>query len=583
MTENMLQHVCSNTIPDYQTSVVLNETIELLLELNQVPQIPHISNRLNKKRKKNSLSKSGEKQKKIKPNQDDYIDINDRDNNSMSFSTINTDVVMKQMFMASETGEINTNSVVLSNEEIWYNNFNKVKEYIDNNKKKPTESDRRWICLQQANYKNKKAIMKDENIYSEWTNFINKYQEYFLSNEEIWYNNLIKIKEYIDENGKRPSQYDKHKEIKQLGCWLSNQQKKYKKKKQIMKDEDIYSEWTNFMNEYQKKLKSNSLKSNKKYYYNIWYNNLNKVKEYIDNNNKRPSNSDKDIEIKQLAKWICLQQTNYKTKKHIMKDENIYSEWTNFMNEYQKKLKSNSLKSNKEIWYNTLNKVKEYIDNNKKKPSNSDKDIEIKQLAKWIGTQQTNYKTKKQTMKNENIYSEWTNFTNDYKEYIKSYQEYLLSNEEIWYNNLIKVKEYIDKNKKKPSNSDKNKEIKQLASWIGKQQKNYKTKKHTMKNENIYSKWTNFTNDYKEYIKSYQEYLLSNEEIWYNNLIKVKEYIDKNKKRPSNNDEDIEIKSLSSWIYIQQNKYNYKKHIMKNEDIYCEWTNFMNEYKEYFN
>jgi hypothetical protein len=58
MTEIMLQHVCSNTISDYQTSVVLNETVELLFELNQVPQIPHISNRLNKKRKKNPLKKS---------------------------------------------------------------------------------------------------------------------------------------------------------------------------------------------------------------------------------------------------------------------------------------------------------------------------------------------------------------------------------------------------------------------------------------------------------------------------------------------------------------------------------------------
>ena len=575
MTENMLQHVCSNTIPDYQTSVVLNETIELLLELNQVPQIPHISNRLNKKRKKNSLSKSGENtQKKIKPNQDDYIDIND--NNSISFSTINTDVVMKQMFMASETGEINTNSVVLSNEEIWYNNFNKVKEYIDNNKKKPTESDRRWICLQQANYKNKKAIMKDENIYSEWTNFINKYQEYFLSNEEIWYNNLIKIKEYIDENGKRPSQYDKHKEIKQLGCWLSNQQKKYKKKKQIMKDEDIYCEWTNFMNEYKEYIKSNSLKSNKKYYYNIWYNNLNKVKEYIDENSKRPSKHDKDIKIKQLGCWISCQQQNYKNKETIMKNKEIYSEFTNFINDYEK-----YFLSNEEIWYDTFNNLKNYIDKNKKRPSNSDKDIEIKQLAKWICLQQTNYKTKKHIMKDENIYSEWTNFMNEYQKKLKSNS--LKSNKEIWYNTLNKVKEYIDNNKKKPSNSDKDIEIKQLAKWIGTQQTNYKTKKQTMKNENIYSEWTNFTNDYKEYIKSYQEYLLSNEEIWYNSLNKVKEFIDNNKKRPSNNDEDIEIKSLSSWIYIQQNKYNYKKHIMKNEDIYCEWTNFVNDYQEYFN
>jgi hypothetical protein len=737
MTEIILQPVCSKTIPDYQTSVVLNETVELLLELNQVPQIPHISKRLNKKRKKNPLSKSeGSYQKKTKlndkeANQDDDIDmdINDRDIESLSFSTKKSkkkycyniwydtlnkvkqyidennkrpsyaDKDIKIKLLGSWLGTQNRNykikKRIMKDEEIyckytqfmndyekyflnnnlksnnlknnnkylyniWYNNLNKVKDYI--NKKKTTESNkdkeiqklRKWISTQTKNYKKKEKLMRNEDIYSEWTQFINEYQEYFLSNEEIWYNNLNKVKDYINKNKKKPYESDKNKEIKQLGCWLNNQQKKYKKKeniysewtnfmndykeylssneeiwynnlikvkeyidknkkrpsnsdkdieikslsswicnqqnkynnkKHIMKNEDIYSEWTNFMNEYQEYLKS--LKSNEE----IWYDTLNKVKEYIDENSKRPSNSDKDIEIKSLSSWIDNQQNKYNNKKHIMKNEDIYSEWTNFMNKYQEYLKSYQeylksyqeyLLSNEEIWYNNLIKVKEYIVKNKKRPSKSDKDIEIKQLSRWINTQNNNYKTIKHTMKNEDIYSEWTNFMNDYKEYIKSYQEYLLSNEEIWYNNLIKVKEYIVKNKKRPNSTDKDIEIKQLGRWINTQNKNYKTKKHTMKNENIYSEWTNFMNDYKEYIKNYQEYLLSNEEIWYNNLIKVKEYIDNNNKKPHSTDKDIEIKQLASWIYIQQNKYNYKKHIMKNEDIYCEWTNFMNDYKEYF-
>ena len=286
MTEIMLQHICSNTIPDNQTSEVLNETVEMFLELDQVPQIPHISNRLNKKRKKDPLSKSeGKTQKKTKvTNQDNEndIDIDDIDIVPMSFSTINTDAITKQLFMASETGENNTNSSVCqkkyfsSNEESWYNNLNKVKEYIDENKKRPSKYDKDkeikrlgdWICNQQKNYKNKKDIMKEDKIYTEWTNFRNEYEEYqgyqgyFLSNEESWYNNLNKIKEYIDNNKKRPSKHDKDKEIKQLGCWIGNQQNNYKKREHNMKDNKIYNEWNNFTNEY---------------------------KEYLDNNKKRPS------------------------------------------------------------------------------------------------------------------------------------------------------------------------------------------------------------------------------------------------------------------------------------------------------
>ena len=38
------------------------------------------------------------------------------------------------------------------------------------------------------------------------------------------------------------------------------------------------------------------------------------VKQYIDLNKKRPSDSDKDSNIKQLGKWISHQQKNYKQK-----------------------------------------------------------------------------------------------------------------------------------------------------------------------------------------------------------------------------------------------------------------------------
>jgi hypothetical protein len=62
-------------------------------------------------------------------------------------------------------------------------------------------------------------------------------------------------------------------------------------------------------------------------------NTLNEVKEYIDSNNQRPSSKhDKDQKIKQLGVWIQHQQNNYKKKEHIMKNETIYDNWTEFIN-----------------------------------------------------------------------------------------------------------------------------------------------------------------------------------------------------------------------------------------------------------
>ena len=450
----------------------------------------------------------------------------------------------------------------LSNEDIWLNIFNKVKDYIDKNGKKPSNSDKNkeiqqlgwWIGTQQKKYKKKEEIMKNEEIYNQWTRFMNEYEEYFLSNEEIWFDNFNNLKNYIDKNKKRPSSGDKDKEIKQLASWIGTQQQKYKNKEKIMSNEEIYNEWTQFINKYEEYLLSNE---------EIWVDTFNKVKKYIDENGKRPSDSDKNIEIKQLGSWLSNQQTKYKTKEHIMKNEEIYNEFTNFMNEYEE-----YLLSKKEIWYDTFNNLKNYIDGNKKRPSNSDKNKKIKSLASWINTQQTNYKKKEAIMKNEEIYNEWTHF-------LEQYQEYFLSSEEFWVNTLNKVKEYIDKNKKRPSESDKHKEIKQLGIWISTQQQNYKKKEYIMKNEDIYSEWTRFMN-------KYEEYFLSNKEIWVNSFNKVKEYIDENKKRPSQYDNDIEIKQLGKWIIMQQINYKNKEAIMKNEEIYNEWTNFINEYQEYF-
>jgi hypothetical protein len=93
--------------------------------------------------------------------------------------------------------------------------------------------------------------MKDNIIYNNWINFINddKYKEYFLDNNTIWLNTFEKVKKYIDNNNKKPSAMSKNSNIKTLGYWISTQQKKYKNKIEIMKDNIIYNTWTNFIND----------------------------------------------------------------------------------------------------------------------------------------------------------------------------------------------------------------------------------------------------------------------------------------------------------------------------------------------
>jgi superfamily II DNA or RNA helicase len=60
-----------------------------------------------------------------------------------------------------------------------------------------------------------------------------------------WYENLEKVKKYIDENGKRPTQ----KTNKELCSWITYQIKSSKERKYIMKIDEIYSLWNNFVND----------------------------------------------------------------------------------------------------------------------------------------------------------------------------------------------------------------------------------------------------------------------------------------------------------------------------------------------
>ena len=61
---------------------------------------------------------------------------------------------------------------------------------------------------------------------------------------------------------------------------------------------------------------------------------------------------------------------------------------------------------------------------------------------------------------------------------------------------------------------------------------------------------------------------------------KMKIFLDENKLRPT----DKTDKNLSKWISGQIQSYRKNKAIMKNKDIYDNWTNFINslEYKKYF-
>jgi hypothetical protein len=300
--------------------------------------------------------------------------------------------------------------------------------------------------------------------------------------EEEWNIKFEKVKLYIDKYDKLPKNSDKNNDIKTLANWINTQKVNYKLKKNIMSNNIIYKQWKDFVNSLEYK----------KYFMNdieIWFDNLKNVKKYIDEHKKRPSITDKDNKIKSLGVWLILQIQSYKNKNtnRIIKNKELYETWKDFINDEKYKI---YLIFKEELWFNSFNKVKNYINENKKRPTKHNKDPNIVILAEWIHHQITNYKNKK--MLNNDIYNIWKEFINN-----QTYMIYFISNEELWIITLNDVKKYIDINKKRPSGKNNDQNIKHLGKWLQHQITYYKQKKGIMLNNDIYTKWIEFINNPK--------------------------------------------------------------------------------------
>lgn len=217
----------------------------------------------------------------------------------------------------------------------WDNKLKEFEDFITANKKYPSshsknETERKlgkWMIRQRANYKLKIKIMTHNNIYNTFTEFLNKYHEYFKSDIEIWNEKCDLMENFVRTHNKFPSENSTNEEDKKLGQWISRQKHVYKYKTGPMADENIYKRWTELCVKYPKSLI---------YKKNLWKLMFKKVKSYVKDNKKRPPRTSNIKEIKVLGIWVHRQITNFKKKSNGMKNEKNYNKWKNFTTKYPK-------------------------------------------------------------------------------------------------------------------------------------------------------------------------------------------------------------------------------------------------------
>jgi hypothetical protein len=316
----------------------------------------------------------------------------------------------------------------------WMDKFNNLQKYISEYKSVPSigkETDNNielkrlasWFQNQKLNFKKKNKIMKYEKYYNLWENFMKNNPKQFLDNEEKWLNKLDKLKEFIDLYQKTPSKYsnsDEEFSEADLGSWFDNQKGNCKKEIKMFKcdfidgikkyeHENIIDLWNNFNSEYSKYLLQGKEQ---------WYSRLNELKMFLDKNKdkkqKSPSSHSKDTNIRSLASFISTQEKNYKNKSQIMKEQDIYDVWTNFMEEYKE-----SLMTQDEAWLKIFEELENFIILHKKRPNKHSSEANEKKLGEWLVKQSGNYKNKKGIMnKDIAFYEKFKIFLDKYSDII---------------------------------------------------------------------------------------------------------------------------------------------------------------------
>jgi hypothetical protein len=205
----------------------------------------------------------------------------------------------------------------------WEEKLAMVEEYIKETGKLPAKnigSLGSWVSTQKQNYKNKKnTIMENNVIIKEWENFVEKYSTLFMTGEEKWLEKLREVEKYIQKYNKIPSQADKETDVIILAKWICMQKIKYKKRKEIMKNEEIKIIWEDFIEKYQELFMTPN---------EVWLDKLRNVEEYIQKYKKLPP-----IRVK-LGRWVSTQKKNYKSKNQIMENEEIRKLWEDFTAKY---------------------------------------------------------------------------------------------------------------------------------------------------------------------------------------------------------------------------------------------------------
>jgi superfamily II DNA or RNA helicase len=449
---------------------------------------------------------------------------------------------------------------------VWNDHLNRLNKLLDVFYETNLLSDKIHFINGDYENNNSKEVFDKNKILKDY--FITNRINYMASKRDTWENNFNKVLDYIKIHNKRPSCKDKDKYIKRMGTWILTNNYDYKKKQGFMSKSKYYELWKNFLDMNKTIIESHKIK---------WIRNFEKVKEFIKKNNKRPSRYATDIEEKKLYQWLMSNLTLYRKNNKIIDDE-ITKLFSDFFREHQSKFNNYENKYIYKLLFLEL-----FLNINKRLPD-KEKNTYERKLDLFIKIIRQNYRLKKESMGKENIRKIWENIYNKYIIFFKdikidtkekktkeqndnnNIEKYFKFFDEM----LDKAINYIEKNGKKPSIDDIDKDISNIGEWLHKVNNQYYHNRTIMNKESI-DKWIKFKIKYKNVF-------LISFILWDENYKKVVKYYNEHGKRPSIYSKEVEIKKLGRWIQHQHENYKKEEGPLKDENYRKIWEEFKKKY-----
>ncbi len=374
------------------------------------------------------------------------IDIPKCDSIYMTYKTDSKILIIQRLCRANRKNINDKNKI--SKIFLWCDEYNDIGFFISQLKEYDETFIENKVLIMNSNENDGGIItrnIKDNNkIYEELDNIIVNIRK-FGYGIDAWNKNLNKIKEYIQINNKLPS--IKINDQKYLAHWVHDQRHHYLNNIDIMRLPEIRDIWNNFITEYNHLFQDTNT---------IWNNHLLKLENFINNNNRLPSQSAKynssddedendDISISdeineyKLAKWMSRNNEQFNKKIKCMSNEETRLSWTNFKDKYGKYFYVKL-----DEWFMKMNNIIDFIKTNNRLPVETKEKPDECNLRVWFRTQQKIYDrdrfkddiNKKNAI--EKLYTDYSNLFN------------VESNLDLWINKYQQFIAYIDTHKRLP-------------------------------------------------------------------------------------------------------------------------------------